>query len=50
MSGGTSGGTYGEMRGGIMIAPFLLARFDCSYIAIVRRGVFGEFSAFPTVS
>ena len=32
-----------------MNAPFLSARFDRSHIAIVQRGVLGEFSAFSTV-
>lgn len=35
--------------GGTMSAPFLSARFGRSHIAIVRRGFFGEFSAFFTV-
>lgn len=33
-----------------MNAPFLSARFGRSRVAIIERGVLGEFSAFPTVS
>lgn len=42
---GTRDGTYGGTRD----APFLSARFGRSRVAIDRRGVLGEFSAFSTV-
>ena len=47
---GTRDGACGEAMGGTMNAPFLSARFGRFHIAIVWRGVLGEFSAFSTVS
>lgn len=43
-------GTKGETRVGTRDAPFLSARFGHSRVAIDRRGVLVEFSAFSTVS
>lgn len=47
--GGTRDETEDETMGGMMSAPFLSARFGRSHVAIVQRGVLGEFSAFYTV-